>query len=503
MRRRPWPGGGWLPGLNGRLRGLVTRHRVLAAALGLALLPRLLVSAAYQPAVLFRLDTFDYLWGAVHLTPSPVNPGGYSLFLWLLRPLHSLALIAAVQQLLGLAMAVLMYALLRRQGLPGWGATLATVPVLFGSAELLLERLIMGDLLAMMLMVAAFAVLLWRAVPPPRRAAAAGALLGLSAVIRPTALVFVAAVPAYLLSQQGGWRRAAAALAAGALPLAGYMAWFATAYGTFNLTNSNGLFLWSRTMSFADCAIIQPPPGLLPLCPGRQPGMLAVADPARRPLPRAYLWDRAAWQWQPRSDGPVPDTSAFTAARNSRALRFALRAIAAQPVAYLRVVGSDAVAPLIQADTLRFPGSQMRSASLAPRERAYAIAALRAYTGSTQGLAPYLGYRYGTRLHQPFAYLVQDYQRLAFLPGPLFGLVTLTGLAGLVLPGRRTAGAALLWLCAAAAIVLPVAEHEYVYRYVMPSVPLLCLAAALALRRPAAGPVGMVSRRRWAARQRA
>ena len=45
-----------------------------------------------------------------------------------------------------------------------------------------------------------------------------------------------------------------------ALPVLGYMAWFATAFGSFNLTNSNGLFLWSRTMSFANCAVIFPWP---------------------------------------------------------------------------------------------------------------------------------------------------------------------------------------------------------------------------------------------------
>ena len=468
-----------------RLRGLAARHRVLLAALALALPPRLLALAGYRPAVLFRLDTFDYLWGAVHVAPNPVNPGGYSLFLWLLRPLHSLVLITTAQQLAGLGAAAAMYALLRRRGLPGWGATLAVTPVLFLPAELLLERLIMGDSLAIALTAAGFAMLLWRDPPPARRAAAAGLLLGLSAVVRPTAVVFLALVPAWLLARRAGWRRAAAALAAGALPVAGYMAWFAVSYGPLNLTSSNGLFLWSRTMSFADCAVIRPPRSLQALCPGRQPGRLAAADPARRPLPRAYLWDRGGWQWRPRSHGPVPDTSAFTPAKNSRALAFAFRAIEAQPLDYARLVLSESLLPLRQPGLLRFPGSQMHSASLAPRERAYALAAIRAYTGSAQGLAPYLGYRYGTRVRQPFAGLMQDYQRLVYLPGPVFAVVAAIGLGGLVLPRRRTGAGALLWVCALLALVLPVAEHEYVYRYAFPAVPLACLAAALALRDPA------------------
>jgi hypothetical protein len=31
-------------------------------------------------------------------------------------------------------------------------------------------------------------------------------------------------------------------------------------------------------------------------------------------------------------------------------------------------------------------------------------------------------------------------------------------------------------------MILPVAEHEYTYRYVIPAVPLVCLAAALTVR---------------------
>src|SRR5262245_66619861 len=91
----------------------------------------------YRPAMLFRLDTFDYLWGAVHLSPNVVNPSGYSVFLWLLRPFHSLLLVAALQHLIGLGVATMVYALARRYGLPAWGATLAAAPVLLDPAQIL------------------------------------------------------------------------------------------------------------------------------------------------------------------------------------------------------------------------------------------------------------------------------------------------------------------------------------------------------------------------------
>ena len=122
------------------------------------MLPRLVAMIGFQPAVLFRLDTYDYLWGAVHVAPNVVNPSGYSLFLWLLRPFHSIVLVVALQHLLGLGIATLVYALVRRYGLPDWGATLAAAPVLFDPAQILVEQFVMADLLAMALMIGAFGV---------------------------------------------------------------------------------------------------------------------------------------------------------------------------------------------------------------------------------------------------------------------------------------------------------------------------------------------------------
>jgi peptidoglycan/LPS O-acetylase OafA/YrhL len=77
---------------------------------------------------------------------------------------------------------------------------------------------------------------------------------------------------------------------------------------------------------------------------------------------------------------------------------------------------------------------------------------------------------------------MNDYQRVIVFPGPLFALVLVLGLAGIIIPRRRTAAAGLLWFSAAISIVLPIAEHEYTYRYVVPAIPLACMAAALAFR---------------------
>jgi hypothetical protein len=469
------------------LPALVRRHRLFSAALALAAVPRVIAMLGYQPAILFKLDTYDYLWDAAHLQPNVVNPNGYSVFLWLLKPAHSLALIAGVQHVLGLASAVAVYAIMRRFGAPAWAGTLAAITLLFDPATFLSEQLIMADLLAMVLMIMAFAVLLLRDQPSVPRVAVAGLLLGASAVVRPTTLPLIIFFGAYLLLRRAGWRRVLSVLAGGVLPLAVYLSWFAAVHGSYNFSNSNGLFLWSRTMSFANCSVIKPPADLVALCPAEQPRQRAIGVSAPRLLPKVYLWDHNAWMWRDEpSTGVVPDVAAFTPANNQRALSFAIRAIEAQPLGYLHVVAKDIATPFISKDVFPFPGPvQPRLADLAPVNRAYALAAVRAYVGSTAGTGPYLGHPLGTRLVEPYAHLLRGYQSVIFVPGPLFALVVALGLAGIVLPRRRVGAAVLLWTSAVVTVLLPIAEHEYTYRYVIPAVPLACMAAALAFTRRA------------------
>src|SRR5690348_7566644 len=198
----------WRPALARVLR----RHWIFATALVVAVLPRLAAMLGFQPAVLFQLDTYDYLWGAVHVSPNVVNPSGYSLFLWLLRPFHSIVLVVFLQHLLGLGIATMVYALARRYDVPGWGATLAAAPVLFDPSQILVEQFVMADLLAMALMVGAFAVLLLRRPPSMWQVVTAGLMTGASVTIRPTTLPLVLLIPLFLLLRRVGWRKAGASL---------------------------------------------------------------------------------------------------------------------------------------------------------------------------------------------------------------------------------------------------------------------------------------------------
>jgi hypothetical protein len=99
-------------------------------------------------------------------------------------------------------------------------------------------------------------------------------------------------------------------------------------------------------------------------------------------------------------------------------------------------------------------------------------------------VSPYLGYHFGVRVVHVPAVLMNKYQHLIYLPGPAFGLIVLTGLVGIIIPSRRSWPAILLWVSAIVIMLLPTAEHEYTYRYVIPAVPLVCIAAALAFRKP-------------------
>ena len=113
-------------------------HRLITIAVALSLVPRILAALAFRPAQ-FTPDSFSYMAEGVHPGLSQWHPAGYPLFLWLLVPFHSLLLVTTVQHLMGIATALLVYAVLRRWDLPAWGATLAACPALFDSRQIVLE----------------------------------------------------------------------------------------------------------------------------------------------------------------------------------------------------------------------------------------------------------------------------------------------------------------------------------------------------------------------------
>ena len=473
---------------------LFGRNRLFAVALVPAVLLRIDAELGYRWQSWFN-DSFNYVTSAVTLTLDPTRPSGYAVYLRALEPFHSFALVTISQHLMGLLVAVMIYALARhRFGVPAWVAVLFSLPVLYDGFEIQLEHLIMADTLFLFLAMAAVTLVLWSPHPSWRVCLLAGLLLGLSAVVRSTGLPLLAVFAVYLFirflpgvfgTARRRWRGLVAALAACgvafAVPVVAYEGWYDLQHGEFTMTDSTGVFLYSRVMTFADCSRMQLPTELLSLC--------TTVPPARRPISQAYIWTPAS----PLDRFPAPK---FSPLPNKLAEQFAIKAIEAQPADYARVVFDD---------TWR---SFAWNRAVFPNGATY-----NEYLFGYHSLDVPGGHRFGgygstaayyvrgdplTVVVNPFATAIRLYERYVWLPGTVYGLILLIGLAGIVLawlrPGTdkrasvNTGVAALLpWACSLALVVVPAATAEFDYRYVLTAVPFACLAAALAFARSAAG----------------
>ncbi|HEV3291803.1 MAG TPA: hypothetical protein VG123_22720, partial [Streptosporangiaceae bacterium] len=302
-------------------------HRLFTIAACLSVIPRVIAALGFKPA-LFILDSFSYMKQSVRLLPlDELRPAGYPLVLHLLQPFHSLLLVTTLQHLMGIALGAVIYAVLRTRGLPAWGATLAAVPTLFDSRQIWLESSILPDTLFTLVLMIAVAILIVRPKPAIWQAIIVGLLVSWASVIRGNGAPVIVVVLAFLLVMRVGWKVFTACLAAFAVPLATYALIFSSEHGQLNITDSTGLFLWSRTMSFANCAVIKPPPSLVPLCRENQPGHPAGPAPAwsvpavlNERTPADYLWAPGAWY---RVDAH-PGVNAYN---NKLAMQFAERAI--------------------------------------------------------------------------------------------------------------------------------------------------------------------------------
>jgi hypothetical protein len=438
----------------------------------------------FPPAIWYGGDSASYLSSAVYLRPATSRLSGYGIFLYLLSPFHSFAVVTAVTHLMGLSTGVMIYALLRRYRLPRWGATLAALPVLLDAYQIQLEHEIMASATFGFLVMTAITLVLWRPRRRPLWATAAAALaLGLAATTWPVGIPVIILLLAYLVIRRSGWRAIAAAVIAAALPLGLYVDWFDSNYHHATLNYADGIFLYSRTMTFANCAIIKPPPDLAPLC---------TKVPIRK---RPTAND---WIWGPQTPLDQIPGQKFSPAKNALALAFAERAIEAQPFSYARDVFDDFWL------TFSWNRSHHPSVKLVDRYQ-FAFASQnwikpgfttrqldseqRLYTGGSLG---------STRIVEPFAAIMRGYQRYVYLRGTILLLLLLTGLGGIAraLAGgwprrpRSRAGrgewggpALLPWVIGLAMLLVPPATADYSDRYVVPAIPVVCLAAALAFAR--------------------
>jgi len=458
-------------------QSFVRRHSVFLIMLGLATLVRVVAMIAYFPALWYP-DSFGYVTSALHPYPYAIRPVGYSLLLlWPLRIFHSAAAVAIVQHVLGLLAGTMIYVLLRRRfRFAGWTAALTAAPVLLSAYEIQLEHYVLSDTLFMILAVAALVIALWRQVPSVRACIAVGLLLAAAAITRTEGLPVVATFAfAILVSAASVPRRLMliVVLAASfALPTLVYATWFKDVHGHFELESTyGGAFLASRVEQFANCSAIHPPANERWLC---------LSTPvSRRLTPDDYLWGPASVT--PLAKPPTGPT--FSARTSAVAEKFAIHAIEREPVTY----GMSAWRMFLQTfngnggpysdgqQTFKFPGHQPETVlQLARANPGNSASVFYQYNG---------GHDPDTQFGQPWAAVLQVYQAIATVPPAMLAGILTVGLIGICLAFRRRGGPALLpWITGTVMLAAPAAMSSYEARYVVPTVPFFCIAAALAIR---------------------
>jgi hypothetical protein len=448
----------------------VRRHFWFGLVLTAGLVLRLLAETAYRPALLY-IDSVKYLEGSVATAPQ-----GYQALLRPLEPFGGLALVAAVQHVFGLAMAVALYALLLRRGAPRWAATLAAAPVLLDAYQLQLEQTIMPDVLFETMITAGLVVLLWRGQRGPRFPGgawpiAAGALvLGAAVTVREIGAVLIVPLMVFAALTAPGWRRrmTRAGLAAGCflLPVLGYLA------GTFLVTGHVGMAgngpspQYGRAAAAADCATLKVPAAQRALCPS--------------PAQTLALGGVDGLLHNPRSPGhtaPVPPGLT----RDEFLDRFALAVFRQQPLRVAASVARDSVrlfAPVRNGDPQVTPIARWQFQDVYPTyPQRYSMAFF-------TRLAHAHGSRGDLVAVQPAASFLRAYQLGGgYTPGPLYAVFGIAGVAGAL---RRRTGQltdlrlpCLLVTLAAVVLLVSSDAFEFSWRYQLPAVVLLPLAGTL------------------------
>ncbi|MBR7832910.1 glycosyltransferase family 2 protein, partial [Actinospica durhamensis] len=451
-----------------RRLGLMLRTHwffTLVCALGLA--GRILTMVAYRPALLY-IDSFGYLANAGTLSPTGSEPIGYPILLRLLGDVnHSLALVTAVQHLLGLAAGVCIYILLMRHRMPKTLAALASAPVLLDAYEWQIEQNILTDSLFLSLIAAALIVLTWRHRPGPWLTASAGLLLGLGVTVR--AVGEVTLIPAVLfavLAAGPTWRRRVTALGAfvvaAAVPLVAYTVYSAGFAGAHGLRASNTIMLYGRTATIADCASL--PADLKSLCP---------SDPVskRQSLGSDY------YQSSPNSPYFVYETD--TGQVPSLASQFSWYVIEHQPLRFAEAVGHDFLELFIS------PHGQVSGGTAVGRWQFQTSYPEFAPLNANTELAS-LGQSAPT-VNTGVAQLLRDYQLGGgYTPDVLYAIFLLAGIGGALGLTRtaRRSGLRLwcaLWTGTGVLLLLAADVFEFSWRYQLPALVTLPVGGAFGI----------------------
>jgi hypothetical protein len=425
---------------------------------------RVVVQLSFPPAFVFS-DGPGYLSLVDHLTPSSYRAVGYGVVLhglsWVTRDVW---LVAVVQHLLGLATAVLAYALLRRWGVGRWVAALATVPVLFDGMQLVLEHSVLSEVLFNLVVLAGLGALAWHPRPQLPTTVLGGLLLGAAVCVRLVGEPLVVAAVVFCLVALVTWRErlvhAVVVTAAFCAPVLGYAAWYHHDHDMWALSESGGRALYMRTTAWVDCSRFTVPDYERPLCP---------AEPLGKRLdPTEYGWHT------PDADHGLTPPAGVTV--DEAMHDFAVRAIRAQPWDYTRTVLRDVT---LNFWPTRVDKYEYDTADKWSFERYVDREQLTSFTEPAYedhgGDLP--------SVDQPGASWLASYGEKVYLWGPALLALLLLAVAALFAGGRRDGPrrsvVALLLMAGAGLAVAPDVTAEFVWRYQLPAVLLIPMAAAL------------------------
>ncbi len=512
---QPVPQAGRLARLR-RVPALTRRHWLFTVLLTAGLVLRILTQIAYRPALLY-IDSTKYLLNAY---PGD-DPPGYQLALKPVLALGSLDLVAVIQHLLGLGMAVAIYLLLLRRGVPRWLAALATAPVLLDAYQLQIEQNVMPDVMFEALIVTGIVALLWRATPSPWLVVVAGLAMGTSATARQIGEIFVLPALGYLLIVTPGWRlrlrQAGLLCLAFALPIlaASYRNYTDPQLHSFSLAPYASGSIYGRMAEAANCATLRLPGYERPLCPDARQKLLLGPDGldhnTKSPIRGTWIPRLSTADYQAlKQVCPKPEPVTVGGQVQYRVVAtmcgrvtsdFDHQVLKQQPLNVLSSIGKDTLKlfALGRTTSAGDPSiTRWQFQTYYPQYPPYIVLSHGSFVFGTfnrDGTEEQIGtgsdFRGGNpAVIKPVASFLRGYQlHGGYTPGPLFAFTVLAGLAGSLAALRRrasraqraTALACLLFFATGVLALLSSDVFEFNWRYQLPALVTLPPAAALAV----------------------
>jgi len=444
-----------------RLRLQARRHWPFLVVLGLGLALRVVAEIAYRPALLY-IDSYRYLDLVRTTNPAKTQTLGYVFFLWPIVKLGNLFVVSALQHVIGLGIAVAIYALCMRYRVSRWLAAAAAAPVLLDAYQVQIEHTVMSETLFEALLVGGMLALLWHRRPSTRALIVGGVLLGLSVPVRVVSLPLLLPVMLFaFVSGPGGWRRLGRTATVGiafALPVVAYLGYYRTQAGIWGLTTSDARAMYGRAAEIVDCSTIKIPAFERPLCPVEPLGHRIGIDYYAHTYPVADLVE-------------VPPGKTL----NKVVRDFSRRVFKQQALDLLHGVTVDFLKAFRWDRTDArgdVPVARWQFQTRWPFREFDPAAATRRWGGGTPTVV------------EPLADFLRGYQlSVGYTPGPLIAVALLAGIGAGIGFGnaRRARLRAVCWLptLCALAVVLSADVFEFSWRYQLPLLVLAPIAGAL------------------------